>query len=407
LQKWAPLPALLALASICCEARQGPPPTPSITASPATPSPKPTPVPEGEDFGAEARLLFRVAACADSEPLPDNLDAAVVKAHCDWLQPKIEAYRRSYLGVMVPFLARLRPASVPKTVVYPFGGGDLLSALTGYPDATEITTISLESAGDPRRLRSLDKAQLERSLGLLRTTINQLLTLDDSASESLMRTQRGGISGQLAFFLIGLAVHDLEPVSLRYFRIEADGSLHYLNAQDIATDKGRAPKLDVIWNAPDFSEAFSNLELAFRAKGATTQGVRIHRHIGANLANLPLKNDPGLLRHLEQKGHVAGLIKAASYLLWTDSFSRIRGYMLANADFTFSDSSGIPPRFAAAAGLVQETYGSFEGAFIPAGRKQTEAFRELWKSQPHRDLPLRFGYADVNKDAHLLVTRRP
>ena len=33
--------------------------------------------------------------------------------------------------------------------------------------------------------------------------------------------------------------------------------------------------------------------------------------------------------------------------------------------------------------------------------------RELWKSQPHRELPFRFGYPDVNKKAHLLVTRRP
>ena len=44
---------------------------------------------------------------------------------------------------------------MPKTVVYPFGGGDLLSALVAFPDATEITTISLEQAGDPRRLRTL------------------------------------------------------------------------------------------------------------------------------------------------------------------------------------------------------------------------------------------------------------
>jgi len=365
------------------------------------------PVLEGEDFGAEARLLFRVAACAGNEALPDNLDAAVVKAHCDWLQPKIDGYRRSYLGVMAPFLAKLRTASVPTRVVYPFGGGDLLSALTSYPAATEVTTISLEGAGDPRRLRTLDKAQLEKSLGLLRTSIHQLLTLDDSASESLMRIQRGGISGQLAFFLIGLAVHGQEPVSLRYFRIQPDGSLRYLDAQDIAADKARAPRLDAIWNAPDFSEAFSNLELSFRATGPAQAGLRIHRHIAANLANVPLKSDPGLLRHLEHKGHVAGLIKAASYLLWTDSFSTIRDYMLANADFIFSDSSGIPPRFAAASGLVQETYGHFEGTFIPAGRRETEAFRELWKSQPQRQLPLRFGYADANKNAHLLVTRRP
>ena len=40
----------------------------------------------------------------------------------------------------------LKPAGLPKTVVYPFGGGDLISALTTYPEANDYTTLSLEHA---------------------------------------------------------------------------------------------------------------------------------------------------------------------------------------------------------------------------------------------------------------------
>ena len=222
-----------------------------------------------------------------------------------------------------------------------------------------------------------------------------------------MRVERGGIPGQLAFFLVALAIHGYEPVSLRYFRLAPGGSIHYLSDSEIAeSDKTRAQKLDAIWNSPDFSEAFSNLELAFRPAGATGGSLRVHRHIAANLANAQLPRDAPVLRHLEQKGRVSILIKACSYLLWTNGFSTLRDYLLANGAFMFSDSSGILPSQAAKAGFVQETFGDFDGPFIPAGQRGTEEFRALWKAQPHRDMPVRFGYADVNKKPHLLVTRR-
>jgi hypothetical protein len=400
---------MLVLAASGCSAKPQETPAAGTPSSAApVPSPSPSAALEGRDFAEEARLLYRIAACAGDEALPEGIDEAVVKKHCEWLLPKMDAYRKRYLGEAQPFLAKLRPEGLPTTVVYPFGGGDLLSALTAYPDATEITTISLEHGGDPRRLRGLDGQQLGVSLDLLRRTIRQLLVLDDSASESLMKIQRGGIPGQLAFFLVGLAIHGYEPVALRYFTLDGEGKVHYLTEEEItASEKTRAQKLNTIWNAPDFSEAFSNLELIFRPVGAKPgTPLRVHRHIAANLSDGPLTRDPRLLRHLESKGHVAAVLKATSYLLWGEGFGKIRDYLLANADFMLSDSSGIAPRYATKAGFVQETYGDFDGAFIPAGRRETEAMKELWKSQPHRDLPFRFGYPDVNKKPHLLVTRR-
>lgn len=377
-------------------------------AADARPAPAPATAPAGQDFGDDARLIYRVAACAGDAPLPAALDAQVVEAHCAALRPLMDQYRQVYLREAQPFLARLRPADLGRTVVYPFGGGDLLSALTAYPDATEITTLSLEYAGDPRRARALDKARLEKDLALLRRASRQVLTLDDSASDSLIQTQRGGLPGQLSFFLIGLAVHGYEPVSLRYFKVEDDGGVHYLSKAEVRALEGRRPpKLNSWWKVPDFSPAFANLELTFRPAGAGPDApLRVHRHIAADLGDDALRKDPRVLRHLEAKGHVAALVKAASYLLWADGFGRIRDYLLAQADFIFSDSSGIPPRYSVPAGFVLETYGRFEGTFIPSRASEAAAFRKLWREQPLRELPFRFGYADVNKHPHLLVSRR-
>src|SRR5205085_7574169 len=127
-----------------------------------------------------------------------NIDAKVVEAHCKWMLPRMEKYRKAYGGEARAFIGKIRPTDIPKTVVYPFGGGDLLSALTTYPDATEITTISLEHAGDPRRIRGLDKERLKPSLTEMRSMGGGLLVWNDSKSVTLSKAQRSDLPGQLS-----------------------------------------------------------------------------------------------------------------------------------------------------------------------------------------------------------------
>ncbi len=364
---------------------------------------------QGEDFAAEAKLLYRVVACSGNAALPANLDPQIVAKHCQPLQARMARYRRVYLARAKPFLAALRPAGLPDTVVYPFGGGDLLAALTTYPDARLITTLSLELSGDPRRITNIDNKRLDESLDLVDGNVGRLLAAGDSTTETLMDTQQGDLPGQLSYFLVALAVHGYEPVSLRYFHVEADGSLHYYSAEEVSAMETRMARArHGEWTSPDFSEAFANSELVFRSLDG--QGpLRIHRHIGVNLANGSLKRNMGILRYLESQGRVAAMTKAASYCLWNPHFSRIRNYLLANMVFMISDCSGIPPEFALPAGFVQETYGNFQGAMCfddcPSDT-YSDQFKDLWASQPQRKLTFRYGYVDAKSSYHLLVTRR-
>jgi hypothetical protein len=371
------------------------------------PAPSQTPKPlEGQDFAEDARLLFRVAACGGDEALPPGFDATAVAEHCQWLAPKVQKYQKAYVEGAEQFIAALQPADLPKTVVYPFGGGDLLSALTTYPQLAELTTLSLEHAGDPRRLKEMDKAQVARSLAAFRKAIAGLLSANDSTSENLMQMERADIPGQLSFFMVGLAIHGYEPVSLRYFTVQEDGSLHYLSSQEIGAETKIAKKLNPIWVSPNISQAFSNMELQFRKQGVKDAPVRIHRHIAANLADQFLKKDARVLKHLEAKGRVSAMTKAASYLLWNAAFVKIRSYLLDNMVFMVSDSTGIPPRFATKAGFVQETYGRFTGPFLDASKQYSDEFVKLWGEQPYRALPFRYGYPEASKHFHMLVTKR-
>lgn len=417
--------ALCAVVLVACEPRaadRAPPATapPQATApdvwldaKPPEAAPPPAPAisddPAGKDFADEVRLLYRVAACGSDAALPPEIDAAVVKAHCDEIRPRIVAYRTRYVGVAQPFLTALAPAGLPDKVVYPFGGGDLVTALTTYPAAREITTLSLELVGDPRRIRSMSRTALAESLAAFRAELGELLWVDDySRSETLKKTQRGDIPGELGLFLVGLAVHGYEPVGLKYFTLSPDGSIHYLSEREIAdSDHVIARNRKATWTPPDFAESFANAEITWRPVGAGAgEPLRVHRHLAQNLADEPLARNPAVLKHLAQKGPVAAMTKAASYLLWNDAFSTVRDYLLGNMVFMVSDSTGVPPSFASKAGFAQETYGAFRGSLLRASAGHNRDFTKLWKSQPVRKLPFRYGYLS-QKQAHLVVTKRP
>jgi hypothetical protein len=406
----APFRLALALALVAAGLAPAPAPAQAPAAAPSA-SPPPAAAEPPADFIAEARALMRVVTCQGDAPLPAGLDEKTEAAYCKRQQKSIAAYRDTYLPVASKFLAKLRPPGLPTTVVYPFGGGDLLSALTTYPDALDVTTLSLEHAGDPRRLGAIkSKEQLADSLEMIRFTSWGLLNANDSKTENLMKGQRGEIPGQLAFFLTALAIHGYEPVSLKFFRVEKDGALHHFTPSEIAAVEHEDAKLlRGKWTEPDFSTAFSNSELTFVKKGEDPRaGVRVHRHVAWDLSDGAVRKT-GIIQWLEQKGPIAAMTKAASYLLWRDDFSRVRNYLLAHMQLMISDSTGIPPRFARKAGFVQETYGTFEVSFLEASDAINADFVELWTAQPHRKLPIRYGYIDGAKPeghVHLMVTKK-
>ncbi len=387
-------------------------------ATAATVPAAPAPVAKGgADFLAAAQLLVRVAACGSAEPVAPPLDAAVVAAHCARLDKRKAGYRAAYFEGARAFFDELVPDDVPATVVYPFGGGDLISALVAFPEAREITTISLELSGDPRRLAGLDKRRLKGSLSALSVEIGGLLSVGSNTSANLSASQRNDLPAQTSSFLIALVTGGYEVVGLRYFRLGDDGAVTYLSEADIAgieaseAETGRrgggAKSRKNTWKSPNFSDAFANVEIEYRRPGEA--GVRVHRHLAWNLGDEALRAKPQLLRHLEAKGKVTLLTKGASYLLWNSGFSLIRQYMLDHLAWMLSDSTGIPPAYARKAGMEQVPYGRFDGAFLEGaeayGKRHSDDFRALWRSSPRRRLPFRFGYVDAAKQAHLVVTR--
>ncbi|HEY5951080.1 MAG TPA: hypothetical protein VIV40_36565 [Kofleriaceae bacterium] len=345
----------------------------------------------------EAKALLVVGACADGTP-PASVTPKTLESHCKTVRKAQDAYKTSWVTAAREFFAANVPANVPKIVVYPFAGGDLSTALTVYPDATEITTLSLEPAGDPRALSRLDDKQVRVALKSVEKELSSLYRSSYSKTMNMIGAMRSAqLPTQLIFSLSALAIHGYEPTSMRYFRLTTTGDIQYLTDADFAA-------IDKIDNVGKRNQALSNVEIKFKKPGTTRE--QTYRHIMANLNDGHLKADPSALAHLEKKGGVAGMTKAASYLLSFGEFSTMRKYIIDHVEWMVSDSTGLPPKYGTPAGFEYEMHGSYEASNMKAGAEVTPQWVALYKQQPKRPLTFRFGYPDKKWRGHLIIMRR-
>ncbi|HVK84897.1 MAG TPA: hypothetical protein VM513_12350 [Kofleriaceae bacterium] len=394
----------------------------------------------GHDFTPVAHALFRVGACG-AGTLPAGFSPARISKHCAAVTKTQAQYVKKWVTPARAFFAEKVPANLPKKVVYPFAGGDLSTALTVFPDADEITTLSLEPAGDPRTLEALrvsprgigggdpkitkgdplrgtfagpgedsarkepavvqGKTGFDRALATIEYELNFLYVVNFSNTMNMIDAMRGGqLPTQLVFGLSALNIHGFEVVGLRYFKLDENGAIQYLTDADVAAApdpmKGKAEARNRV---------FANAELQYRRPGGR---IQTYRHIQVNLDDAHLAKDPRVLRHLQAKGPIAGMTKAASFLLGWDSFRTIRSYLLDHVQWMVSDATGVPPKFGKPAGFEYETYGAFTRAHIEGGNQIAPNWRAEFAAQPKRKLAFRFGYYDGSPahTNHLVIMRK-
>ncbi len=353
------------------------------------------PVPH--DFLEAAKALLVVGACAEG-PAPAHVKPAIIAAHCKRVRAAQDAYRTKWLAPARAFFAAHVPSSIPRTVVYPFAGGDLSTALTVYPDADEITTLSLEPAGDATALGRLSAPQLKAALATVATELSSLYRASYSVTMNMIAAMRGGrLPTQLIFSLSALSLHGHELTAVRYFQLTPEGDIRYLTTADVET-------MLRITDVGKRNRELANVELRFRKQG--TKREQVYRHITANLDDPHLAATPAALRHLEKKGQVAAMTKAASYLLTFGEFKTMRQWVIDHVTWMVSDSTGLPPSYGTPAGFAYETFGTFETANMKAGKSATPSWRATFAAQPKRELAFRFGYPDGKFRAHLVIMRR-
>ncbi len=164
---------------------------------------------EAAELVDEAKELLIVGACADGTPA--KIKPESFAAHCKAMKKMQAEYKGSWQANATAFFAEHTPKNIPKTVVYPFAGGDLASALAVFPDADEITTIALEPAGDPRALAKLSEKEVGKQLELSAKGMDLLYRRNYSHPSDMIDFMRGAkLPTQLIFSLSALSLYGYE-----------------------------------------------------------------------------------------------------------------------------------------------------------------------------------------------------
>jgi hypothetical protein len=353
--------------------------------------------PKPHEFLDAAKALLVVGACAEG-PLPPNVKQPLVDAHCKAIHAAQDDYKKTWLERARGLFAAIKPWNIPRTVVYPFAGGDLSTALAVYPQADDITTLSLEPAGDPLSLGRVDDKDFKKALAQVEKELASLYKSNYSVTMNMVDAMIvGDLPTQLIFSLSALWIHGYEPTSVRYFDIKDDGTLVYVSDDDVAA-------IEKLTDSQKRNARLANVEIHFHRIGGGKD--QVYRHIMANLDDKHVKSSPGVLKYLESKGHVSAMTKAASYLLSFAEFSAMRQYLIDHVDWMVSDSTGLAPEYGKPAGFEYETWGTFDKSNMQAGREISRSWKAEYAAQPARDLPFRFGYPDAASHNHMIVMRR-
>ena len=204
-----------------------------------------------------------------------------------------------------------------------------------------------------------------------------------------------------------MKIHGYEIVALRYFRINDDGTLHYLDDDDLAkaprSDEGeRRRRATSCSRTPSCSSASRAAGSRCGATSARTSATRRARASAPASRRIRASSSTSSSRATIAGDDEGGELSAVVGLVLDHAelpaqARRVDGHRTRPA----WRRSGASPR----ASSTRRT-ASFVGPHIPAGNSISKDWRTEFESQPKRELPFRFGYYDKKNANHLIIMRR-
>lgn len=262
--------------------------------------------------------------------------------------------------------ARSNPdvARVSGTVFYTFSGPDFLYAHTLFPNASTYILCGTEPVGSVPDITQMQPGHVAGDLANVRTALDTMLTTHYFITKDMrVDLTRGNISGTL-------------PI------------LYFFLARTGCTIQG-------------VKHTGSSVQIDFR--GSTGRSQTLY------YVKTDLSNGGGNEQFLSFcKKHAPGvsLVKSASYLMHTDSFSKVRNWLLANSNLIIQDDSGIPFRAFDPKRWNIRLYGTYSGT-LPLFKEYYQPNLAAAYEQSHpAPLGFAFGYA-WQKEKGMLIQATP
>lgn len=250
---------------------------------------------------------------------------------------------------------------------YMFSGPDFLYANAFFPNASTYILCGTEPVGPIPDITKMPQHVLPSALANLRKSLDSVLSWSFFITKNMkvdLRQQQ--LSGTLPLLYVFLARAGCTIESVELVALDKDGSF-------VPPGKGTTP----------------GVKITFMGPAARPQTLY---YFTTDLADWAIKAIPNFGKFCEQQGQGVTLLKAASFLMHSDNFSKVRGYLLAHSKVILEDDSGIPYRFFTNDKWTVRFYGHYAGPIKRFLKNpQPDLAKDNAASNPP-PLPFSFGY---------------
>lgn len=281
----------------------------------------------------------------------------------------------------------LNPVHASKTLLYAFGGPDIITARALFPAMDNYILIGLEPAGTVPGVERLRERPLETVLPRFRMTLDSVLRRSFFITREMDSQLRSQITdGVLPVMLAELvrSGHTIEGV--RHVRILPDGTL--------ATRDPAEP-----WNS------FTNQSSAIRFHAGNPAETKTLLYVSANLMSPAFDRNEGLRKFVAAQRGATGFFKATSYTVHQAQFAGIRDTILDTCSAVVQDDSGVPYRLFDQKSWAVQLYGGYEKPYGSFSFREQPDLRQAYAAGA-RQLNFRIGYGFSKVPSNLLVARR-
>lgn len=268
---------------------------------------------------------------------------------------------------------------------YMFSGPDLITADTLFPDASTYILCGLEPLGkipSPDSIRSQD---LRPALMHLSVALKSIINLSFFRTLDMQTDlKKGEFSGVLPVLYIFLAWNGNYIEKSSYVVLDENGVLTEAEGQ------------------MDPARKITGLRITFRKDGESR--LRDAYYFKTNLSDSGIEKNDGLLKFMSSYGNGASYLKAASYLMHKNYFSKIRNFLLENSKALLEDDSGIPLKFFNSDKWKLTYYGSYVGVIDLFKEHYQAVLRKAYaETNAVKGLPFITGYTYLHKANMLLA----
>jgi hypothetical protein len=327
-----------------------------------------------------ARFLAGMLPSADSPLMPLTKDPA-------W-QHHAKFFDSAFAQLDQRQMSKVRAWSdanlaAPKpTMFYMFSGPDFLYANAFYPKATTYVLSALEPPGSVPDLTKLPRGGVGAALSNVEHSLGSILSFSFFITKQMkVDLHEGQINGALPLLYVFLArsgktIHNVSTVAL-----DGKGAAYFAN-----------------------ENAAANATRGVRILFAGSDGVeRTLYYFSTDLSDSGVKAS-GFLKFCATLAPGNSLIKSASYLLHSGSFSMARDFILANSTAIIQDDSGVPLGYYSPRKWRFFPFGRYAGPIGEFPGRYQQSYAELFSRAQPMDFGI--GYRWRSYESNLLLSVR-